>query len=76
MEVKLLAFAQARGTLGFGERMMECGREETPRMIVGRMIVGLDVGGWRVAVDREYADWDEPIGDTKELAFIPPVSGG
>ena len=76
MEVKLLAFSQARGTLGFGERMMECGREETPRMIVGRMIVGLDVGGWRVAVDREYADWDEPIGDTKELAFIPPVSGG
>ena len=76
MEVQLLAFSQARGTPGVGERRLECGREETPRMIVGRMIVGLDVGGWRVAVDREYADWDEPIGDTKELAFIPPVSGG
>ena len=76
MEVKLLAFSQARRTLGFGERTMECGREETPRMIIERITLGVDVGGGRVAVDREYADWDEPIGEAKELAFIPPVSGG
>ena len=55
---------------------MECGREETPRMIIERITLGVDVGGLRVAVDREYADWDEPIGEAKELAFIPPVSGG
>ena len=30
----------------------------------------------RIAVDQEYADWDSPIGEAKEIALIPPVSGG
>ncbi|MEI9960038.1 MAG: MoaD/ThiS family protein [Limisphaerales bacterium] len=30
----------------------------------------------RVAIDLEYADWDKPIGAARELALVPPVSGG
>lgn len=30
----------------------------------------------RVAVDGAFADWDVPLADGVELAFIPPVSGG
>lgn len=30
----------------------------------------------RVAVDGEFAGWDEPLRDASEVAFIPPVSGG
>ena len=29
-----------------------------------------------VACDMSYADWDAPLGDAKEIAFLPPVSGG
>ena len=29
-----------------------------------------------VARDMSYADWDTPLGDAKEIAFLPPVSGG
>ncbi len=30
----------------------------------------------RVAVDGEFARWDQPVRDGSEIAFIPPVSGG
>jgi len=30
----------------------------------------------RVAVDGAFADWNAPMRDGAEVAFIPPVSGG
>jgi molybdopterin synthase sulfur carrier subunit len=30
----------------------------------------------RVAVDGAFVDWDAPLTDGAEIAFIPPVSGG
>jgi molybdopterin converting factor small subunit len=29
-----------------------------------------------VAVDGEYHEWDAPLGSAREVALIPPVSGG
>jgi molybdopterin converting factor small subunit len=29
-----------------------------------------------VACDLEYADWDRALGGVREVAFLPPVSGG
>ena len=29
-----------------------------------------------VACDMTYADWDTPLGGVREIAFLPPVSGG
>jgi molybdopterin converting factor subunit 1 len=29
-----------------------------------------------VACDMNYADWDFPLENVKEVAFLPPVSGG
>jgi molybdopterin converting factor subunit 1 len=29
-----------------------------------------------VACDMDYADWDTPVGGVREVAFLPPVSGG
>jgi len=29
-----------------------------------------------VACDMSYADWDTPLGGVREIAFLPPVSGG
>jgi sulfur-carrier protein len=30
----------------------------------------------RVAVDMEHVDHDEPIGDAREIALFPPMTGG
>jgi molybdopterin converting factor small subunit len=35
-----------------------------------------DCAACRVAVDGEYHDWDAPLGAAREIALIPPVSGG
>jgi molybdopterin synthase sulfur carrier subunit len=76
VQVTILAFAQARDQLGFHERAVECAPSETPRAIVGRLAPSAALEKMRVAVDQEYAEWDAAIGEARELAIIPPVSGG
>jgi molybdopterin synthase sulfur carrier subunit len=76
MQVKLLAFAQARDQLGWPERIVECEPEETPRAILARVAPAARPDTWRVAVDEEYCSWDTPLGTAREIALIPPVSGG
>ena len=76
MQLRLLAFAQAHDLLGFRERVVECTPAETPRALLARLAPGANCAAMRVALDCEYADWDAPIGAARELALIPPVSGG
>jgi molybdopterin synthase sulfur carrier subunit len=77
MKITVLTFAQTRTQLGFAERSVDCEPDETPREILRRLAPQFDPGKTiRVAVNQEYADWDQPVGDAKELALIPPVSGG
>lgn len=30
----------------------------------------------RVAVNGEFTNWDRPLAEADEIAFLPPVSGG
>lgn len=77
MNVKILTFAQTRAQLGFAEKSVACEPGETPREILRRLAPHFDPGNTiRVAVNQEYADWDQPVGQAVELALIPPVSGG
>ena len=77
MRITILTFAQTRTQLGFAEQLFDCEPSETPRQIFRRLAPQFDPGKIiRVAVNREYADWDRPIGEATELALIPPVSGG
>jgi molybdopterin converting factor small subunit len=76
MQVKLLVFAQAADLLGFRERVIECAPEDSPRAILARVSNDFSTANLRVAVDEEYADWNRPIGAAREIALIPPVSGG
>ena len=74
--MRLLAFAQAQDQLGFREQMIECMADESPRTILARIAPMFRLDAMRVAVDCEYHPWDAPIGNTGEIALIPPVSGG
>lgn len=76
MTLTVLAFAQARDQLGFHERAVECSPGDTPRAVLARIAPAAALDAMRVALDHEYADWDTPIGTSRELAIIPPVSGG
>ncbi len=76
MPINVLAFAQAVDALGFREREIEADPTESPREILHRLAPDLETKNLRVALDQEYTDWDHPIGNGRELAVIPPVSGG
>ncbi len=76
MPVKLLAFAHTRDVLGFQERVFDCAPGDTPRALLARVAPTFDCAACRIAIDGEYRDWDAPIGAGRELALIPPVSGG
>ncbi len=76
MEVTILAFAHAREAFGFSRRAVECDPAETPRAVLTRVAPGADLRHLAVAVDGEYTSLDAPLGSARELALIPPVSGG
>jgi molybdopterin converting factor small subunit len=77
MKVTLLAFATAARQFGWRSQECEAAAEDTPRALFQRFVAGFEPGVARVAVNHEYAAWDGPIGpDAREIAIIPPVSGG
>lgn len=76
MLITLLAFSLAQDRLGFRERHLECDPGESPRALLARVAPDFDPSSMRVAVDCEYHEWDSPIGEAREIALIPPVSGG
>ena len=76
MQIKVLAFAQTRQQLGFSQKVVECAPDDTARSVLLRLQPDFIPGAIRVAIDHEYAAWDVPLGNARELALIPPVSGG
>ncbi len=76
MQVKLLAFAQAADQIGFRELTIDCAPADSARDLMARHAPNLKVSEVRVAIDGEYHDWDAAIGEAREIAIIPPVSGG
>ena len=76
MEITIVAFAQASERLGFRERRVACEPTDSAQDLLARLAPGCDLSQYRVAKDHEYCGWHEPLGAAKELAIIPPVSGG
>lgn len=76
MIITILAFAQARSLLGFSTTTVDCESADTARIVILRLAPTAEVSAWRVALDCEYVSWDSPLNDAKELAILPPVSGG
>lgn len=76
MKLTLLAFAQSRETFGFSEKIVDFDPSETPRQLLDRIAPGVGTAGLRVALDCDFVAWDAPLGEVKEMALLPPVSGG
>ena len=77
MKVTLLAFASAAQRLGWREQAVEAEADATPLQLFNRTNTGFAPGVARVAVNGNYHEWNAPIGaDAREVAIIPPVSGG
>jgi molybdopterin synthase sulfur carrier subunit len=77
MPLRLLAFASAAVSLGWRERTAQAAPGDTPRSLLREIAPDFDPGAARVAVDCEYRSWDDPLGPAaRELAILPPVSGG
>jgi molybdopterin synthase sulfur carrier subunit len=53
-----------------------CGPDDTPLSIVLRVAPQVKREFLRVAIDSEFVTWETPVGNARELAFLPPVSGG
>jgi molybdopterin synthase sulfur carrier subunit len=76
LSITIHAFASARDSFGFSTQIVSCTPNDTPFEIVQRLVPRADITGMRPALDLEYVSWDTPVGSAKELAIIPPVSGG
>lgn len=76
MPITVLAFAQSQDTFGFSNKELPCSPEDTPRTLLLRVRPEANLQLLRVALDCEFVTWDTPIGSARELAIIPPVSGG
>jgi molybdopterin synthase sulfur carrier subunit len=76
MPITVLAFAQSQDLFGFSSREIPCDPADTPRSLLLRLRPDADLSHLRVALDCEFATWDTPLGSARELAIIPPVSGG
>jgi molybdopterin synthase sulfur carrier subunit len=76
MEITLLAFANSSDEFGFSSRAVPCEPDDTPLSIVARVAPQVKRDFLRVAIDSEFATWETPVGNARELAFLPPVSGG
>ena len=77
MTVTLLAFAAAAQRLGWRTREVRAEAESTPLALFQHANPEFSPGVARVAVNGNYWEWDAPVGpEAREIAIIPPVSGG
>lgn len=83
MTLRVLYFAWLRERIGLPVETVETGAR-TLRELVAELAAMddwhaaafADLSAIRVAVDQELADFDDAIGDAREIAFFPPMTGG
>lgn len=78
-QVALLYFASLRDAAGVASERLETQAVDLAALyaqLQGRHGFVLPRDRLRVAVDGEFARWEDPVRNGSEIAFIPPVSGG
>jgi len=78
MRVTVKYFASLREALGRAEEQLEVSDSSSVAEIWTRATAGTELPAVQVlcAVNKEYADNDQPVCDGDEVAFFPPVTGG
>lgn len=79
MRVRVLLFAALREAVGAGSVEIEVRDGATvgeAREELERRFEGLRGQRYAFALDHEYVTAEVPLGSARELALIPPVSGG
>lgn len=83
MTIEILYFAALRERVGH-PRETVTSTARTPRDLVaelaarseGHAAAFADMAALRCAVDQQLTDLDAPLGDPREVAFFPPMTGG
>lgn len=77
-QVTVLYFASLRDAAGVASETVEADADLRALydMLRARHGFALPQERLRVAVDGEFARWDDTVRSGSEVAFIPPVSGG
>lgn len=81
MKVKVLLFASLADRVGTGTEEIEVPPPATVTDLWERLVaihpeLGEISSRPMVACDMEYAGWDRELAGVREVAFLPPVSGG
>jgi molybdopterin synthase sulfur carrier subunit len=78
MSVTVLYFASLRDAAGVASESlpMPASLRALYASLQARHALPIAAERLRVAVDGAFCDWDAPLRDGAEVAFIPPVSGG
>lgn len=81
--VDVLYFAWVRERIGLPKEQVETSAATVMELVAElkareeRYAVAFsDISALRVAVDQELTEFDAPIGDAREIAFFPPMTGG
>lgn len=83
--LRVLYFAWVRDCVGTGEELIaHPGAECTVAALLDQLAASgeghaaafADRGRLRAALDQDYVPLDRAIGDARELAIFPPVTGG
>ncbi len=81
--IDVLYFAWVRERIGLPRERVETGAatvadlvDELRRREARYQAAFADLSALRVAVDQELAGFDAPIGNAREIAFFPPMTGG
>jgi len=81
--INLLYFAWVRERIGQPQEQIETSAETVNDLIAELRLreeryamAFSDLSALRVAVDQTLVDFDTPLGDAREVAFFPPMTGG
>ena len=83
--MKVMYFAWVRQRTGMGEEVIEVPADVTTVADLAAHLAARDEGYAaafsdmrviRAALDQEHVALDHPLGDAREIAFFPPVTGG
>ncbi|WP_151719599.1 molybdopterin converting factor subunit 1 [Gemmobacter serpentinus] len=81
--MRVLYFAWLRERIGAAQEELETSAATLADLVTelrgrsdGHALAFADLKGLRAAIDQELVSFDAALGDAREVAFFPPMTGG